>query len=152
MKIAEKNIGDYLSTEDISALLEISVTVNSSLDLDRILDDMLEQLARIVNAGASSIWLVDEFDKLLYVASATGAKSEEIKEVRMEVGKGIVGMVVTTGKPVLVSDARVVPEHALDVAEKVGFEAKSVLCVPMHSREKVIGAIQVLNKFGRQRF
>ena len=142
VKIAERTIGDY----HISALLEISLKVNSSLDLDKILDDTLEQLARIVNAGASSIWLVNEFNQQLYVASATGAKRDEIKEVRMEMGKGIVGMVVTTGKPVLVSDARVVPEHALDVAEKVGFEAKSMLCVPMRSREEIIGVIQVLNK------
>jgi len=146
VQIAERIIGDYLSMDDISELLEISLKVNSSLDLDRILDDTLEQLARIVKAGASSIWLVNEFDRELYVASATGAKREEIKEIRMEMGKGIVGMVVTTGKPVLVSDARVVPEHALDIAEQVGFEAKSMLCVPMRSREQVIGAIQVLNK------
>ncbi len=152
MDIAEKPIGDYLSTAEISALLEISLKINSSLDLDKILDYTLKQLVRIVSAKASSIWLIDESANQLYVASATGEKSEEIKEVRMEMGKGIVGTAVTTGEPILVSDARIVPEHARDVAKRVGFEAKSVLCVPMRSRENIIGAIQVLNKFGGSDF
>jgi len=152
MNIAEKPIGDYLSMAEISGLLEISLKINSSLDLDKILDDTLKQLARIVNAKASSIWLIDESANQLYVASATGEKSEEIRKVRMEMGKGIVGMVVTTGEPILVSDARIVPEHARDVAKKVGFEATSMLCVSMRSRENIIGAIQVLNKSGGSDF
>ena len=149
MNIAKKLTGDNSSSAEISTtLLNISFKINSSLDLDKVLDDTLEQLARVVNAKASSIWLIDESDKQLYIASATGEKSAEIRKIRMDMVKGIVGMVVTTGEPFLVSDARIVPEHARDIADRVDFEAKSMLCVPMRSREKVIGAIQVLNKLG----
>ncbi|MBC8457191.1 MAG: sigma 54-interacting transcriptional regulator [Deltaproteobacteria bacterium] len=152
METAESSITDYLSKEELSILLDISQKVNSSLDLDEILDYALERLAEIVHAEASSIWLIDEPNQQLYVASATGQKSQLIKEVWMEMEEGIVGQVLKTGHPRLIPDVRKDPAHAKDIARKVDFEARTMLCVPMRSKDKVIGVIQMLNKANNELF
>jgi len=77
----KKQIVDSISPDQYHALLDISHTVNSSLDIQEILDLVLSELATVVEANASSIWLLDDEKQRLNVAAATGEKSEEIKEV-----------------------------------------------------------------------
>ncbi len=132
--------------EELLTLLDISQTLNSTLEFSKVLDHTLEILSEVVLANASSIWLLDESEQTLHVASATGAKSEEIKKIRMRVGQGIVGWVVKEGIPFLTSDATIEPQHAREVAEMVDYEGRSILCVPMRSHNRIIGAIQVINK------
>jgi Nif-specific regulatory protein len=152
MEAAEKFIVDGLSKKELSMLLDISQTLNSTLDLEEILHQALERLTEVVDAEASSIWLIDELSQELYVASAIGEKSEDIKKVRMNMGKGIVGQVISKGRSHLTSNARKEPAHALDIARQIGFEARTMLCVPMFYKNKVIGAIEALNKANGQLF
>ena len=141
-----KITGDSLTRDELVGLLEISRTMNSSLDLEEVLDRALHEVVKILNAEASSIWLYDEERGDLYVASATGIREREVKEVRLKPGKGIVGWVVKTGEPFMTQDARLEPKHARDIAEMLEYEGKEILCVPMRSKEKVIGAIEAINK------
>ena len=152
MKAAEQSIVDSLSKKELSVLLDISRTLNSTLDFEEILHHALERLTEVVHAEASSIWLIDELSQELYVASAIGEKSKEIKKVRMNLGKGIVGQVISEGHSHLISNAREEPAHARDIARQISFEARTMLCVPMFYKNKVIGAIQALNKANRQLF
>ena len=106
----------------------------------------------MVEANASSIWLLDEEKKRLNVAAATGKKSEEVKEIALEIGEGIVGSVVREGKPLTTQAARKEKKHAISIAEKLDFAATTMMCVPIMTRDRVIGAIQLLNKADSQPF
>ena len=148
----KKQIVDSISPDQYHALLDISHTVNSSLDIQEILDLVLSELATVVEANASSIWLLDDEKQRLNVAAATGEKSEEIKEIVLEIGEGIVGSVVREGNPLITQDARKEKEHAISIAEKLDFAATTMMCVPIMTRDRVIGAIQLLNKADSQPF
>lgn len=134
------------SERDWRALLEISQRVNSSLDVEVVLEQTLEMLAEVVQADASSIWIVDEINRTLYCAIATGGRSEQIKNIRLPWDAGIVGWVVQNDHWYLTTDAMHDERHARDVAVQVAYDAHTLLCVPMHSRGRVIGCIEVINK------
>ena len=134
------------SQDELLTLLDISQTLNSTLELSKILDHILMILSEVVLASASSIWLLDPGNQTLGVASATGARRDEVKKIQMRVGQGIVGWVVKEGVPFLTSDARGEPQHAREVAEMLDYEGRSILCVPMRCHNRVIGAIQVINR------
>ena len=96
---------DSLSREECLALLEISHTINSTLDIQKILNSTLQQLSRVIEASASSIWLSSHLSNpkrrrkpYLHVAAATGEKSDEIQGVVLDRGQGIVGQVVNQGQ------------------------------------------------------
>ena len=152
MKAAERSIVDSLPKEELSVLLDISQILNSTLDFEEILHHVLEQLTKLVHAEASSIWLIDELSEELYVASAIGEKSKEVKKIRMPMGKGIVGQVISEERPEIIPNARDEPAHARDIARQIDFEARTMLCVPMLYKNKVIGAIQALNKASGELF
>ena len=136
-----------ISESDWNALLEISQRVNSSLDVEVVLNQTLEMLTEVVEADASSIWLVDEESRELYCASATGVKSDRIIHLRMPWDQGIVGWVVQNDRSYITEEATQDEHHARDIAASVGYECHTLLCVPMHSRGRVIGCIEVINKY-----
>ena len=81
---------DSLSSAECLALLEISHTINSTLDIQQILNSTLQQLSTVIEASASTIWLSSHLacpkstvDEYLYVAAATGEKSEQIKDIHV---------------------------------------------------------------------
>ena len=139
-------MAEYLSKEEYLTLLEISQIITSSLDLEEILDQSLQQLAKVVEASASSIWLINESTQRLYVATATGIKRELVKTIHLDVGQGIVGQAVETGQSFITADARGEKYHAKEIADMLEYEATTLICVPMRSRDRIIGAIQALNK------
>ena len=62
-----------------SKLLEISVTLNSTLELDTLLQFIINSAADLMDSEGASILLVDENTKDLYFAAATGADPEELR-------------------------------------------------------------------------
>ena len=145
---------DSLSSAECLALLEISHTINSTLDIQQILNSTLHQLSTVIEASASTIWLSSHLacpkstvDEYLYVAAATGEKSEQIKDIHVEIGQGIVGRVVKNGQSTIVDDVSQDRQHAKDIADQLDFEVLTMMCVPITYRDQVIGAIQALNKF-----
>ena len=134
------------SMEDWMTMLGIVQKINSSLDVDTVLNTSLEMIASLVDADASSLWLVDEPANEIYCAVATGPKAREITRVRLRRGQGIVGWVIENGKPHYTTDVNGDERHAKDIADAVGYRVQNLGCVPLQSRERTIGCIQVLNK------
>lgn len=141
-----------ISEKEWNTLLEISQRVNSSLDLEVVLAQTLEMVGVIVEAEASSIWMVDEQKSELYCATATGDKAEAILHYRMPWDEGIVGWTVQNDHFYITNEASDDEHHATDIAERVGYECSTLLCVPMHSRGRVVGCIEVINKHAKAFF
>ena len=59
-RVVANSVVDDISKEEYATLLEISQIISSSMDVEEILDQSLQQLAKVVEASASSIWLVNE--------------------------------------------------------------------------------------------
>ncbi len=141
-----------ISEKEWNALLDISQKVNSSLDLDVVLAQTLEMVGIIVQVDASSIWLVDEQKQELYCATATGPQADAILHHRMPWDQGIVGWTVQNDQFYITNEAFDDEHHAVEIAERIGYECRSLLCVPMHSRGRVTGCIEVINKHARAPF
>jgi two-component system NtrC family sensor kinase len=66
----------------------------------------------------------------------------------LSLGQGVAGWVVQEGKPLLLPDTQQAGRLPSITAQLLGVEARSVLCVPLVLREKTVGAIEVINKWG----
>ncbi len=79
--------------------------------------------------------------------------AEQIQPIRLPMGQGISGHVAETGEIISCADAWDNPyfDRSFDVKNK--FRTRSVLCVPIQSKEgKRIGILQVINKRGKIKF
>jgi len=131
---------------ELNTLSEISRNINSILDLDPLLNVVMHNATAVMKSEVSSVLLLDENEKELIFRIALGKKGEKVKKIRLKVGEGIAGWVAKTGKPIIVNDVKNEPRFNKRVDRKTGFKTRSILCVPLFSKEKMIGVIQVINK------
>jgi len=131
---------------ELNTLSEISRNINSILDLDPLLSVVMHNATEVMKAEVSSVLLLDEDKKELIFRIALGEKGEKVKKIKLKVGEGIAGWVAKTGKPIIVNDVKNEPRFNQAVDRKTGFKTRSILCVPLYSKEKMIGVIQVINK------
>ncbi|MCX8092726.1 MAG: ATP-binding protein, partial [Candidatus Goldbacteria bacterium] len=136
----------------MSALMEASIIINSTRNLDELLKIIMQSAEKVMQAEASSVFLIDSEKNELYFEIATGPKEEELKKIRLKMGEGIAGWVAYTGEALLVPDVSKDPRFARRVDEQTKFVTKSIICVPLKVRNQTIGVIQVLNKITGQSF
>ncbi len=146
IKNAQLFIENRKKIERLEHLIEITKFVNSTLNLDALLNRMLEISTDVLNAEAGSILLLDEEKDELVFAAATGEKSDKIKEIRVPVGEGVVGWVAREDKDVLIADAQNDPRFFKKADQKTKFKTKTIVAVPLKTKEKLIGVVEVLNK------
>jgi Nif-specific regulatory protein len=130
----------------IAHLKEISTWVSSVHDLDKLLELIIESAARVMQAKAASLLLVDQRTNSLFFQVATGEKKNEVKEYRVKMGQGIAGQVAQTGKPLLIADVRNDARWYKEISESIGFETQSIACVPLKLEKETIGVVQIIDK------
>jgi phosphoserine phosphatase RsbU/P len=112
-------------------------------------EQQLEELVRLnadfardlVGADRCSLWLIDAAADELWTKVAHG-----VEPLRIPFGAGIVGACIREDQVVLVNDAENEPRLLRVVDQHSGYRTSQVLCVPLRTEGKVIGALQLLNK------
>jgi putative nucleotidyltransferase with HDIG domain len=127
-------------------VFELLGLINSSLDLEVVLNNALRCAERFMAAEASSLFLIDEKRGDLYFHLARGEAAEKIKHFRLKIGQGVAGWVAQTGEPLIVAEAHLDPRFDPQVDTFSGFQTRSILCVPLKRKGQVTGVVQVLNK------
>jgi diguanylate cyclase (GGDEF)-like protein len=139
---------------ELNIFHDVAKTLTSSLELDSILQTMMEKMAEYFRPDTWSLLMVDEERDELYFAIAVGSASEALKNVRLKVGEGIAGYVAKHGEKVIVPDVMNDPRFAKRIDEMTKWETQSIICVPLRSRLRVLGVIQLvnvdMNHFGEQ--
>jgi len=127
--------------ETIEALTKISRAITSELYLDDILKLIVTVTAEALNSKICSLMLIDEKGELPIKASQS-ISDEYLKKPPLKIGEGLAGTVVKEKIPMFayeISKDRYFKYK--EIAKKEGL--KSVLCVPLLVKDRVIGAIDV---------
>jgi diguanylate cyclase (GGDEF)-like protein len=132
-------------SQELTIFHDVAKALTSSLDLDSILQTIMEKMAEYFRPDTWSLLMVDEAHDELYFAIAVGDKAEELKNVRLKMGEGIAGWVAKNGESRVVPDVRNDPFFASRVDEATKWETRSVICVPLRSKLRVLGVIQLVN-------
>lgn len=127
-------------------LIEISRDLASTLDLDTLLDDIVRASADITHAEAASILLYDDTARQLYFQVATNIDEPTMRGLVVPLEKSIAGWIVTNRKSVRIDDAHKDLRFFSDVEQTVGYATKSLLGIPLITKNKVVGVLEVINK------
>jgi diguanylate cyclase (GGDEF)-like protein len=132
-------------SQELHIFHDVAKALTSSLDLDSILQTIMEKMAEYFRPDTWSLLMVDEQKEELYFAIAVGEKSEALKDVRLKVGEGIAGWVAKHGESVISSDVDRDPRFSRRADEATQMETRSLVAVPLRSRLRVLGVIQLVN-------
>lgn len=137
---------------ELDLLLEVERQTNMASSLDELLAGLLSRTTELIGAEAASVLLRDEESDRLYFSAALGSRQEAVKKHTVAVGEGIAGWVAQHGVPLLVNEPTREPRHNRELAARVGFFPRNILCVPLTGQGRPMGAIELLNKLGKYRF
>jgi len=126
--------------EQIRALSKISKAIASEQYLEDILRLIVAVTAQVMGSNICSLMLLDEKKGELVIRATQSVSEEYNKKPPLKIGEGIAGKAVKENKPVAVRDITKENEYKYkDIAKKEGL--KSLLCVPLSVKNKVIGVI-----------
>ena len=131
--------------EELQALAEVSAVVTSPQYLDDILDVVTDMAAKVMEAAACSIYLLDEEGQQLELRSTRPRRERPLAPPVRPLGAGIVGSVASSGAPVAVRDLLSGDDEAeRELARREGLV--SLLSVPLSVRDRVIGVFNCYTK------
>ena len=127
-------------------VIEISRDLASTLDLDTLLDDIVRAAADIARAEAASILLYDDTARQLYFQVSTNMEEPTMRGIVVPLDKSIAGWIVTNRKSVRIDDAHKDDRHFSEVEQTIGYQTNSLLGIPLITKNKVVGVLEVINK------
>jgi two-component system NtrC family sensor kinase len=148
MRIRRSEQAARRRNDELSALIEINRVVTSSLELDEVLEATIKGIREILHVEAGSLVMVDEETGELVFRKTFSPERGWIAGRTIQPGEGIVGYVAESGNSKLVNDVERDPHFWAEVDEETGFTSREILCVPLRVRDRVLGAIEVINKLG----
>ena len=133
-----------ITVSKLRGVLEIVRLANAETDLDTLLALIPQQACALLEADRAALYLLDKAAGELYSAVALGLTD---KTIRLKLHQGVSGMVATTGKSILLTDAYADPRFYRGVDETTGYRTQQILCVPIKNRrDEVLGVLELLNK------
>jgi len=128
----------------LSLLVKFGGVVTKETNLTRLLGLIAHQVEEILSAERCSIFLIDHSTNELWSKIALGINRTEI---RVPVGRGIVGHVAVTGLPLNISDAYKHDKFNPEIDRIIRFKTRNILAVPLKNvNGNTMGVFEVINK------
>ena len=134
--------------KDLRVFHDVARALTSSLDLDSILGAIMQQMEQFFEPESWSLLIADEAQQNLFYAVAAG-RSPGDRDLRVAMGEGIPGWVALHGEPVIVSepgsDSRFPVLTNSAATSPSASPVRCVICLPLRSRDRTLGVIELLN-------
>ena len=147
VSVLEQTVNDYLKVRQsqLGALMGVGRVINSSLGLNRVLEEVMDTLIELMRAERGFLMLRESSTGELAVRIARGIAHINLDEESFKVSRTIVTRVAESGEPILTTNAQDDPRFnsQLSIA---AFQLRSILCAPLKIKNELIGVIYVDNR------
>ena len=131
---------------------DIAKALTSTLQIDQVLKTIMEKVQELLSPDTWSLLLVDEATNELFFQIATGKAADKLKDVRIPMGEGIAGWVAKSGKATIVPEVSKDPRFMNQIDQVTKMRTRSIICVPISGKERVLGVIEIINYMGHREF
>lgn len=137
------------AVEELTVLNDLAIAASSSLEVDQMLDIIVQKSIKAVKAEQGSISLLTEhqqnpFRTLIRHIDRTN------KLMAYRVGSHITGWVLKHQQPLMIES--LATDKRFQASELERKEIRSVLCVPILCKAKIMGILMMINKKTKQPF
>ncbi|GFO65637.1 diguanylate cyclase [Geomonas paludis] len=128
-------------SERLMSLTDTLLQIDSK---DLLYESILKIASDLIDATQGSIMLIDKDGVGMQIVFTLGMTLNIARCLQLKVGKGIAGMVAKTGQPLLVNDVE--KDSRVAMANRLRFKSKSLICIPLKLKDKVIGVLNLSDK------
>ncbi|MBI4617740.1 MAG: sigma 54-interacting transcriptional regulator [Planctomycetes bacterium] len=127
-------------------LQEVAKAMNSELNTAKLLDLIMDSVIDLTRAERGFLMLFHEGGKLS-VEVARNIDKESLTKPEFEFSRSVVHQVHETGEAVVSADAQVDPRFTKSSVSVSNLQLRSVLCMPLLIRERMIGVVYIDNRY-----
>jgi len=132
--------------EQLQGLIHTSAVVTSSLDIDHVLEEVMDNAIKLTNAERAYLMLRAEGSEVLELRAARNWDRETLAEEEITVSHGVMSTVLETGEPVLTINAQG-DQRFQGQASVLIHDLRSIICIPLKLRDRVTGVLYADNRF-----
>ena len=143
--LAGQLMSRQIELRQLRALAETTALINSSLDTDSVLNQVMDTVIQLTGAERGYIMLTNKATGTLEFRIARGIDREQLVRDEFIVSNTIINQVFSSGEPVLTDNARSDPRYQ-SLESIVGYQLRSILCVPLIVRGEAIGVVYCDNR------
>lgn len=132
--------------ERYQRLIELSRDLASTLDLNELLKRIVQAAKDLSGASEASILLYDQINPKLRFEAATNLDEPLMRGITVPVEASIAGWIVRYRQPLIIANTEQDTRHFAKVAQVTNVPTRSLLGVPMIAKDKVVGALEAINK------
>jgi phosphoserine phosphatase RsbU/P len=122
---------------DLTYLVQLADALNTTLDLQTLLNRTSELVRAIINYRIFAIFLLNDRTHELRMRFQIG-HTQEAERMRFPLGKGVIGQVALTRQPILLNDVSTSPVYI-----PANPEVRSELAVPLIAKNRLIGVMDL---------
>jgi len=131
-----------------AAVSAVDVANSLTAPLANSIENLLRITARAVGSDQASVLVRDGNQGGLRFLVALGDVQEKLMQVRIPPGKGIAGLVFSTGQPIAVADVSKEGSFWSDADKHTGFKTVTLLATPLRAGEEIVGVLEFVNRPG----
>jgi signal transduction histidine kinase len=139
-------------TKQLTKLNEVTHRLTSTLDLDRLLEQILDSAIEIMSCDSGNLLLVDPQRDELVFAAARGPVATELIGERLPLDTGLVGQAVQSRQPIIANGTQQISDGPEPFSEESAHKLRDILVVPLQVKDQVIGVIEVVNRIDKLPF
>ena len=125
-------------------LIDIARDLASTLDLDILLNRIVSAASDLTETEAASILLYDDAARQLYFQVATNLDQPTMRGLAVPLEGSIAGWIVINHKAARITNAKEDPRHFSIIEKQTHVTTRSLLGVPLITKDKVVGVLEVL--------
>jgi transcriptional regulator with GAF, ATPase, and Fis domain len=137
-----------MQTEMREVVDAINLSDSLTAPLRRSIDELLQVAARVVGSLEASVLVRDGNEGGLRFLTALSKVKVELVKLHVPPGKGIAGLVFSSGQPMAVADVSQDGSFWSEADAKTGFKTITLLATPLHVKEEMIGVLEFVNRPG----
>jgi GAF domain-containing protein len=142
------NDGGSFAEQLRDAVNAIDVSNSLTAPLKRAIDDLLHLAVKAVGSEEASVLVREGNEGGLKFLTAISDVKEALLKLRIPPGKGIAGLVFSTGQPMCVSDVASEGSFWSEADEKTGFKTITLLATPLRTGSEMVGVLEFVNRPG----
>jgi hypothetical protein len=130
------------------SLGKVDLSNSLSKPIRQAIDDLLKVAQETVGSADASVLVRDGREGGLRFLVAVSEIEEALLKIRIPPGKGIAGLVFSSGQPMAVNDCSAEGSFWSGADEAVGFKTVTLLATPLRSGNETIGVLEFVNRPG----
>ncbi len=144
-ELEDKNSNLEKVVARLSTLYKVGLAINSNMDSENIFRLIVDTTIETLHANIGYIIIHDKQKNALRIDTLVGHDDLPNGEVYVPIkDSSVSGWVINNAKPLLIADINETPQF--DRFSAIGYERKTLICVPLAVKDDVIGTITVVNK------